>query len=75
VQLDDSMDISKDYIEKIIQLPIHLPELSAFDVENYLMLLVYEMHRGYKFQIIVDKVYRDENEWHAKIKEKALNWF
>lgn len=57
VQSDDSTDISKDYIEKIIQLPIRLPELSSIDVENYLMLLVYEMYLGDKFQGIVDKAY------------------
>lgn len=59
VQSDDTTDVSKDYIEKIIQLPIRLPELSAIDVENYLMLLVYEMYMGDKFQVIIDKVYED----------------
>ncbi|MCB2361981.1 P-loop NTPase fold protein [Clostridium estertheticum] len=59
LQSDDSTDISKDYIEKIIQLPIRLPELSSIDVENYLMLLVYEMYLGDKFQSIVNKLYED----------------
>ncbi|MBZ9634614.1 P-loop NTPase fold protein [Clostridium sp. FP1] len=59
LQSDDSTDISKDYIEKIIQLPIRLPELSSIDVENYLMLLVYEMYLGDKFQNIVNKLYED----------------
>jgi hypothetical protein len=59
LQSDDSTDISKDYIEKIIQLPIRLPELSSIDVENYLMLLVYEMYLGDKFQSVVNKLYED----------------
>ena len=59
VQQDDYTDISKDYIEKIIQLPIRLPELSSIDVENYLMLLVYEMYLGDKFQTIVNKIYEE----------------
>lgn len=33
-------NFDKEYIEKIIQLPIYIPELSAKDIENYLMLLV-----------------------------------
>lgn len=33
-------EISQEYIEKIIQLPIYIPELSSKDIENYLLLLV-----------------------------------
>lgn len=42
--MDSKLDISKDYIEKIIQIPVTLPELSAKDIENYLMLLVVEKY-------------------------------
>ncbi len=35
-----SVNLDKEYIEKIIQLPIYIPELSSKDIENYLMLLV-----------------------------------
>lgn len=34
--------IAKDYIEKIIQIPIVLPSLSSKDIENYLLLLYYQ---------------------------------
>jgi predicted KAP-like P-loop ATPase len=40
---DATLDISKDYIEKIVQMPIRIPELSDIDVKNYLLLLVCEM--------------------------------
>jgi len=33
-------EIAQEYIEKIIQLPIYIPELSSKDIENYLLLLV-----------------------------------
>ena len=35
-----AVNLDKEYIEKIIQLPIYIPELSSKDIENYLMLLV-----------------------------------
>lgn len=39
----DDIDISKDYLEKIIQLPIRIPELSDLEVKNYMLLLICEM--------------------------------
>lgn len=38
------IDVSKDYIEKIVQLPIKLPELSEIDIKNYILLLICEMY-------------------------------
>lgn len=35
-----AVNFDKEYTEKIIQLPIYIPELSSKDIENYLMLLV-----------------------------------
>lgn len=35
-----AVNLDKEYIEKIIQLPIYIPELSTKDIENYLMFLV-----------------------------------
>ncbi|HBI6963834.1 TPA: hypothetical protein K8N27_002216 [Clostridium perfringens] len=40
----DSVDISKDYVEKIIQLPISIPELSEIDIMNYMLLLANELY-------------------------------
>lgn len=43
-QLDSNgVDVSVDYIEKIVQLPIRIAELSESDVKNYLLLLISEM--------------------------------
>ncbi len=35
-----AVNLDQEYIEKIIQLPIYIPELSSKDIENYLMLLI-----------------------------------
>jgi hypothetical protein len=44
-QLEDvDLDLSKDYIEKIVQLPIRVSELAENDVKNYMLLLVCEMY-------------------------------
>lgn len=43
-QLDNQgIDVSTDYIEKIVQLPIRIAELAESDVKNYMLLLVAEM--------------------------------
>lgn len=54
---EDTTDISKDYIEKIIQLPIKLPELSPIDIQNYMLLLVYELFLGDNLVEILDELY------------------
>lgn len=40
---EDTIRFSDNYIEKIIQLPISIPELSETDVKNYLLLLICEL--------------------------------
>lgn len=40
---EGSEDFSDSYIEKIIQLPISIPELSETDIKNYLLLLICEL--------------------------------
>ena len=43
-QLDkEGLDVSGDYIEKIVQLPIRIAELAESDVKNYMLLLIAEM--------------------------------
>ena len=54
-------DISKEYIEKIIQLPIYIPELSSKDIENYLMLLVAQKYlEEDSFKELLDIIYEDK---------------
>ena len=52
-----SVDLDKEYIEKIIQLPIYIPDLSSKDIENYLMLLVAQQYTSKEeFAGIVKKI-------------------
>ena len=43
IDSDEEVDVAKDYIEKIVQIPIKLPELSEIDIKNYMLLLICEM--------------------------------
>jgi len=53
-----NVDISEEYIEKIIQLPIYIPELSSKDIENYLLILVAQLYLKHDvFQTLLSKVF------------------
>lgn len=56
--LDDfKVELDKEYIEKIIQLPIHIPELSSKDIQNYLLLLVMQKYmRPETFTDMINKI-------------------
>lgn len=57
---EDNLDVSKDYIEKIIQLPIRLPELSEVDIKNYMILLVCELFLSeLKLNELLEKLYQE----------------
>lgn len=46
-----NVELDKEYIEKMIQVPIQIPELSSKDVQNYLLLLVLQKYMNFeKFQ-------------------------
>lgn len=54
----DGYAVSTDYIEKIIQLPIKIPELSPKDIENYLLLLICQLHlETESFKRLIQKLY------------------
>lgn len=56
-----NVELSTEYIEKIIQLPIYIPELSSKDIENYLLLLVAQNYlSGTDFKSLVEKVYQEK---------------
>ena len=38
------VELDKEYIEKMIQLPVYIPELSTKDIQNYLLLLVMQKY-------------------------------
>lgn len=55
-----NVELSTEYIEKIIQLPIYIPELSSKDIENYLLLLVTQIYLSMEdFQSLLQKIYED----------------
>lgn len=65
----DGFAISSDYIEKIIQLPIKIPELSPKDIENYLLLLVSQLHVSKDgFQTLIKEIYNSG----MMLRDKAL---
>lgn len=41
---DEGINVSSDYIEKIVQLPIKIAELAESDVKNYMLLLIAEIY-------------------------------
>lgn len=65
-----SVEISTEYIEKIIQLPIYIPELSSKDIENYLLLLVCQLYmKPSCFEAFVAGVFEDK----IMLKEESLS--
>lgn len=51
------VELDKEYIEKIIQLPIYIPELSTKDIQNYLLLLVAQNYlETESFKTLINKI-------------------
>jgi len=75
------VELDKEYIEKIIQLPIYIPELSSKDIENYLMFLVVQEYcPKEQFKAFLEKIKKekllisDDAIDVQKIKEKAMEF-
>lgn len=52
-----NIDLDKEYIEKMIQVPISIPELSNKDIQNYLLLLVLQKYlKEEEFNKIIKKI-------------------
>lgn len=79
------VELDKEYIEKIIQLPIYIPELSAKDIQNYLLLLVTQSYLEQEsFKHLIDKIFEEKRtisgdvitleEINKSIGELGLNW-
>ena len=65
-----AVDLDTEYIEKIIQLPINIPDLSNKDIENYLMLLVAQQYCSVDdFSALIKKL-RDEK---VRISEAVID--
>ena len=55
------VELDKEYIEKIIQLPIYIPELSAKDIQNYLLLLVAQSYLEQEsFKHLISKLFEEK---------------
>ena len=55
------VELDKEYIEKIIQLPIYIPELSAKDIQNYLLLLVAQSYLEQEsFSHLIAKIFEEK---------------
>ena len=56
-----NIELDKEYIEKMIQVPIQIPELSPKDVQNYLLLLVLQKYmEPNEFEILVSKIEQEK---------------
>lgn len=56
-----NIELDKEYIEKIIQLPIQIPELSSKDIQNYLLLLVMQKYMSAdKFTAMISRIDEDK---------------
>lgn len=52
-----NVELDKEYIEKMIQLPIHIPELSPKDLQNYMLLMVMQKYmNNCKFLEMINEV-------------------
>lgn len=52
-----NVELDREYIEKMIQIPIQIPELSSKDIQNYLLLLVLQKYMDpQKFENLVSQI-------------------
>jgi hypothetical protein len=49
---DRQVDLVTDYVEKLIQIPYHLPRLSQSEIETYMSLLVCQRYLGKNFDAV-----------------------
>lgn len=51
---DGAIDLVTDYLEKLIQIPHHLPRLSRGELESYMNLLFCQLHLGSRAETVVE---------------------
>lgn len=65
------VELDEEYIEKMIQLPVHIPELSSKDIQNYLLLLVMQKYmKPDSFEVLIKKI----EEKKLMIGESAIDY-
>ena len=79
-------DLDREYIEKIIQLPIYIPELSEKDIQNYLLLLVAQSYLDVEgFRKLIEKLTEEKltisgdilsvDKISTIVKEVGITWY
>lgn len=61
-QTDRHVDLVTDYLEKLIQIPYHLPRLSPSEIETYLSLLFCQHHLKDEFEMVRQAVQKLRQE-------------
>lgn len=51
-----SSDVGREYLEKLIQVPVHVPPLSRAEIATYVNLLFAQLHLGEDFPACCEKV-------------------
>lgn len=51
-----SSDVGREYLEKLIQVPVHVPPLSRAEIATYVNLLFAQLHLGAEFKSCCDRV-------------------
>ena len=54
-----SSDPGREYLEKLIQIPVHVPPLSRAEIATYVNLLFAQLHLGSDFPACCDKVRKE----------------
>ncbi len=54
-----SSDLGREYLEKLIQVPVYVPPLSRAEIATYVNLLFAQLHLGKDFPACCEKVRRD----------------
>ena len=54
-----SSDLGREYLEKLIQVPVHVPPLSRAEIATYINLLFAQLHLGNDFAACCDKVCKE----------------
>lgn len=54
-----SIDLGREYLEKLIQVPVHVPPLSRAEIATYVNLLFAQLHLGDDFPACCDKVRKE----------------
>lgn len=67
-------NVGRDYLEKLIQVPIMVPELSPQETENYINLLFVQHHVGTQISSIVDKIIKQRKAQQGELVLCDLTW-